>query len=164
MWSSDLFKSEARKAQPYAQMVAARLRGAGIGCTADPLSIRDSIADIPNYAGQQDIELDAGGFIEVKSNRLRFTDDPTTFPYETALLKSVNSWNKFVVKPLAIVLVSRITHKMLWLNTDTEPAWFITRKFDRVRGITSTAYTVHRDYLTTFTAGVETLRRQTHGF
>lgn len=157
MWSTALFKSEARKAQPYAQLVAARLRGAGIGCTADPLTIRPTVGHIADYAGQQDIELDAGGYLEVKSKRVTFTDDPDTFPYETVLLKSVNGWDGFTVKPLTIVLVSRHTHKMLAVTTDTEPAWYVTDQFDRARGITWSAYSCHRAQLVTFMDAVEYL-------
>lgn len=163
MWSTELFKSEARKAQPYAQLVAARLRGAGIGCTADPLTIRNSIADIANYAGQQDIQLDAGGYVEVKSKRVAFTDDPDTFPYENVLLKSVNGWRGFTMKPLAIVLVSRHTHKMVAVTTDTEPAWYVTHQFDRVRGVNFTAYTVDRNHLVTFSETVEYLHTHIGG-
>ena len=167
VWSSELFKSEATQAQPYAQLVAARLRGAGIACTADPLSLRHSLDDIHRYKDQQDIQLDAGGFIEVKSRRLRFTDDPATYPYDTALLDSVTSWNQKTVTPLAIVLVSRATYRMLMVLADTRPAWIVTQQFDRVRGYTSTAYSCHRDQLITFTAGTDylhnTIRRQNYG-
>ena len=87
------------------------------------------------------------GYIEVKSRKLGFNSDPDSFPMPTAFVDTVSGWRKKEKLPLAIVLVSQMTGKILVVPVTTSSNWKTIKSFDRKRKIEDLWYTVSKDLL-----------------
>lgn len=156
--SAKVFWSEAAVGQQWAEKVAATLNNCGINCYATPLEFATGIEDRARFENEQDIIFTSQtGCIEVKSRRLKFTNDPNSYPYETAFVDTVQGWNKKYPKPLAVVLISQITAAKLVIPVSTQQQWGRVNAYDRVRHFRENWYTVNKTMLTPFTQLVEWL-------
>lgn len=72
--------------------------------------------------------------IECKSRRLDFGEDPSSYPYQTALVDTVYGWDRKADPVAAVVLISRVTRGMLVVPVSTQPTWSVKKTFDRTRG------------------------------
>jgi len=150
-YSNELFQREATIGQTYAEKVATELQKRKIPCYATELEFAKNEADRKRFENEQDVILTTQtGCIEVKSRRLAFRNDPTTYPYGTAFVDTVIGWDKKNPRPLAVVLVSQITDAMLVVPVSTQPKWTQHAAFDRVRQINENWYQVKRSDLKTF--------------
>lgn len=146
-----LFRSEAKIGQRWAEQVANSLNSSGVDCYATPLEFAQSIEDRVRFENEQDVVFTSqAGCIEVKSRRLRFTDDPSTYPYATAFVDTVSGWNKKQPKPLAVVLVSQLTTAKLVVPVSTQSQWGRVNAYDRVRQFQENWYTVNKQLLVPF--------------
>jgi hypothetical protein len=75
------------------------------------------------FANERDVIVAGEIILEVKSRKLRFTENPIWFPFPTANLCTVPRWERRTEKPLAFVLHSRETGDMLVCSSATEPVW-----------------------------------------
>ena len=160
-YSKELFVSEATIGQTYAEMVADRLNEAEIKCHATELTFAATDAQIKEYENEQDIVFDMmPGCLEVKSRRLKFTDSTSSFPYPDAFVDTCSGWDKKQPKPIAVVMVSQLTNKMLTVPSSTEKEWVKKRSFDNVRQITDIWYYVAKSSLKPFDDLVLYLQRR----
>lgn len=160
--SDEIFRREATIGQEYAELVAARLCEKGINAEATELTFAASEEEIADYEDEQDVVLDTGHCVEVKSRNLNFTDDPKSFPYTTAFVDTVAGWRKKKNKPVAVIFVSRATKDMLVIMGDTDSKWGHVKKFDRIRKHYDTFHIVPRKMLLSFEEAVEEIKRQIH--
>ena len=163
-YSRELFVSEATIGQTYAEKVAARLRAADIDCYATELTFASTDEEIDTYANEQDLVFDdMDGCLEVKSRRLKFTDDPSSFPYPDAFVDTCSGWDKKDPKPFGVVMVSQFTDKMLVVPKSSENNWTKKASFDKVRQIKDVWYYANKSDLKTLDELIEfLLRRQEH--
>lgn len=157
----DVFRREAVIGHTWSQRVANALNLSGIKCHATPLEFAKDAQDRARFGNEQDVVLDLlPGCIEVKSRAdLYFTDDPKTYPYETAFVDTVHGWDKKDPRPHAVVLVSRPTGHFLVVGAGSQEHWTKEVRFDRQRKITDTFYMAHKQYLRPFDRLVEHLVR-----
>jgi hypothetical protein len=156
--SATVFRSEATIGQQWSQKVANELNNCGVDCYATPLEFATSIEDRARFENEQDVIFTSQtGCIEVKSRRLKFTNDPTSYPYLTAFVDTVQGWDKKSPKPLAVVLVSQITSAKLVIPVSTQSQWGRVNAYDRVRHFRENWYTVNKTALTPFPQLVEWL-------
>ena len=163
-YSRDLFVSEATIGQTYAEKVAERLRAAHIVCRATELTFATTDEQIKEYENEQDIVFEhMDGCLEVKSRRLKFTDNPSSFPYADAFVDTCSGWDKKSPKPFGVVMVSQFTDKMLVVPRSSEGNWVKKSSFDRVRQINDVWYYACKSDMKTFDELCEFLfRRQEH--
>lgn len=141
-----IFAEHAKIGQTWAEHVAQDLNKYGIDCKATPLEFAKSVADRARFENEQDIVLEKG-CLEVKSRRLKFTDDPESFPYPTAFVDTIFGWEKKSPFPLAVILVSQITEAKLVVPVSTYEKWGKQHSFDRIRKHSDVWYTVRKEYL-----------------
>lgn len=161
--SDEIFRREATIGQKYAELVAARLTECGINAEATELTFAASEEEIKDYEDEQDVVLDSGHCVEVKSRNLDFGKDPKSFPYTTAFVDTVGGWKKKKNKPVAVVFVSRVTDEMLVVMGDTDETWGHVKKFDRIRKHYDTFHIVPRKMLLSFDEAVEQIKEKTDG-
>lgn len=156
--NDQLFFEQLEIGHDWAEKVATRLSAAGVGASATPMTRRSSVDHRHEYRNEQDVVIARGHrAVEVKSRNLAFFEEPSTYPYPTALLDTVSGWNAKHPKPIAVVLVSQITGAMLVAPLSTSDNWTVTSAHDRVRGIDDRWYTVDVDDLIPFPVFVQRL-------
>lgn len=159
--STAVFRSEAAIGQQWSQKVASTLNNLGVNCYATPLEFATSVEDRARFENEQDVIFTSQtGCIEVKSRRLKFTDDPNSYPYDTAFVDTVLGWDKKNPKPLAVVLVSQLTAAKLVIPVSTQQQWGRVNAYDRVRHFRENWYTVNKTMLTPFSQLVEWLQNR----
>lgn len=135
-YSKELFVSELTIGTKWAFYVADFLNANGIACHATEMELAETEAEIPEFSkNEKDIILhDIEGSIEVKSRRLTF-NDWLSYPWDEMFVDTVSGWHKKEEKPLAVIVVSQVTGKMLVIPRETEPNWFKFSGFDKIRQI-----------------------------
>lgn len=135
-YSKELFVSELTIGTKWAFYVADFLNEQGIACHATEMELAETEADIPKFSkSEKDIILhDIEGSLEVKSRRIVF-NDWLSYGYDEMFVDTVSGWHKKEEKPLAVIVVSQITGKMLVIPSETEPNWFKFSGYDKIRGI-----------------------------
>lgn len=159
--TDEIFRREATIGQKYAELVAARLRCHNINATATELTFAETEEQIKDYADEQDVVLDDGRCVEVKSRSLEFYDDPKSFPYSTAFVDTVGGWKKKINKPVAVVFVSRVTDQMLVVMGCTDHEWGAIKKFDRIRKHYDNFHTVKKSGIISFREAAEIIKNGT---
>lgn len=157
--NDQLFFEQLEIGHDWAEKVATRLTAAGVSASATPMVRRLSVDHRHEFRNEQDVVLARGHrAVEVKSRNLAFFEEPSTYPYPTALLDTVSGWDAKHPKPVAVVLVSQITGAMLVAPLSTSDNWTVTNAHDRVRGIDDRWYTVDVDDLIPFPVFIQRLR------
>jgi hypothetical protein len=165
MENEKLFVQQLKVGNKWTEYVAEKLRENDIGAYATDLEIRDGVEDRYRFTNEQDILFNTmPGCIEVKSRKIKFFDDPYSYPMQTAFVDTVFGWDKKVPKPLAVVLVSQITKEILVVPVSTENKWGTSTHFDKVRKITETSYTVDKGLLKTFSEFTDWLKTRQANF
>jgi len=151
MENENLFVQQLKIGNKWTEYVASKLREKRIDAYATELEVREKVEDRHRFTNEQDILFNnMPGCVEVKSRKIKFFDDPMSYPMQTAFVDTVLGWNKKSPKPLAVVLVSQITKSMLVVPVSTENKWGTSTHFDKVRKITETSHTVDKGLLKTF--------------
>lgn len=132
----------------WQRYVADFFKGRGFVVDLPEFSWRESAAQIINYSDTRDLTV-AGHRVEVKSRALSFTDDPSTFPHDRAIVDTVSSYEAYKIKPIAYVFVSQTTKSMLWTPASDRDSvrWRVDTLRDSVRKIVDKFYQVRRDEL-----------------
>jgi hypothetical protein len=151
MKNEKLFVQQLKIGNKWTEYVAEKLRENNINAYATELEIRDTVGDRHRFTNEQDILFNGmPGCLEVKSRKIKFSNNPLSYPMQTAFVDTVFGWDKKNPKPLAVALVSQITREILVVPVSTEKTWGTSTHFDKVRGITETSYTIDRGLLKTF--------------
>jgi hypothetical protein len=160
-YSKELFVSELTIGTKWAFYVADFLNAQGISCHATEMELAETEADIPEFSkNEKDIILhDIEGSIEVKSRRLVF-NDWLSYAWDEMFVDTVSGWHKKAEKPLAIIVVSQITGKMLVIPSETEPNWFKFSGYDKIRGIHDTWYMAKKKDILDIDEYLEILKAQ----
>jgi hypothetical protein len=153
----DLFEAELQEGHTWAQRVHERFLYHGLASRLTPYSICDDLDDRWMYAQEQDIHV-WDYPIEVKSRRLEFTQDPRSYPYGSAFVDTVFGWDRKETKPLAVVLVSRVTSDMLVVSHKSQQSWGKESSYDRVRNMGEEWYTCPKGLLLPFETLTDWLR------
>ena len=160
-YSAELFIKQLSIGHKWAKHVAERLNDQGVMCEVTEMEIRRDLSDRAKFADEKDIVFNnMPGYLDVKSNTLKFSDDPHSFPYYKAFVDTKYGWDRKAEKPLAIVLVSQFTGDMLVIPTSTEKTWEPVDKYDRVRQINDTFLQIKKTNLRRFSDLVEWLIRR----
>ena len=113
-YTQELFVRELAIGHKWSEYVAAVLNNSGIKCEATPMRIAQSEEERLSFATEKDVVFtEMTGHIEVKSRRLSFSDDPNSYPKDTAFVDTEFGWNLKNPLPLAVVLVSQETSSLL---------------------------------------------------
>jgi hypothetical protein len=147
--NDELFIKELTTGNKWANYVAEHLNDSEIDCYSPKMVIRNSIDQISEFSeNDKDIIFNRmSGNLEVKSRNLNFSSDPSSYPYGTAFVDTVNGWNSKKEKPLAVILVSQKTSEMLVAPVSTENLWSTTSLYDNVRGIHDTWIIIEKNLL-----------------
>lgn len=160
--NDDLFFDELAEGHEWAERVAAKLRAAALPVEVTPMRRRATIEHRHEFAKEVDLFVGSKRVpIEVKSRRLRFTDDPATYPYNTAFIDTVSGWDAKEPRPMAVVLISQHTGGMLVVPPSTSPSWVRESRRDRVRNIQDTWYCAPKGQLKTMDSLIDWLRPRT---
>lgn len=161
MNNEKLFVQQLKIGNKWTEYVAEKLRENKINAYATELEVRDTVDDRHRFTNEQDILFESmPGCVEVKSRKIKFFDDPHSYPMQTAFVDTVFGWEKKKPKPLAVVLVSQITKSMLVVPVSTEKMWGTSTHFDKVRQITETSHTVDKSLLKPFSDFVDWLKNR----
>jgi hypothetical protein len=153
-----LFFEELREGHRAAELVADALRERDLHVVVTPLEVRDRVEDRHDFADEHDLLVGARRpcRIDVKSRNLKFAG-PNDYPYATAFVDTVAGWRQKTHKPVAIVLVSKLTGGMAVIPRSSEEDWRSQPRFDRRRQIEDDFFLVDKRELTAFDALVEWL-------
>jgi hypothetical protein len=117
------FLQDLRDSHAGSVAVVERLKRAGIPAyTTEPEEAKTPW-EKARFANERDVVTAGDHILEVKSRKLRFTEQPLVFPFPTANLCTVPRWQRRTEKPLAFVLHSRETGDMLVASVASEPYW-----------------------------------------
>jgi hypothetical protein len=162
--NDELFRKKLQEGWATEVYAENRLRSHGIDVKRD-----DEERDITKhdhdrraeYKNQIDLIINEKDYLEVKGRKLKFTDDPKTFPsyFPTAIVMSVSSWNGHNPKRTMVIYVSNITGGILGIPCDEESRkhWIEDWVFDTERKIKDKAFLCPRQYLISFDDIVERL-------
>ena len=151
MTSDEFFREQLRRGDYWAEQVARRIREAGKFAKASPTQFAETEAEREHFkVFDKDIELSNNRVLEVKSRNLSFTDDPASFPYETAFMDTVEGWLAKDVQPVAVAVVSQVTGAVVVAPVSRFSEWTRLDTFDRVRGFAVTVYECPKGLLKTF--------------
>lgn len=135
----------------WAEHVAKRIREAGKYAVASPTEFAETEAEREHFkVFDKDITLSRGRVLEVKSRDITFTDDPASFPYETAFMDTVEGWAAKDVTPVAVAVVSQKTGAVVVAPVSKFDQWTKSTTFDRKRGFEIHVWNCHRNLLKTF--------------
>lgn len=151
--NDELFFKELHKGRQYELYIGMLLMNEGFAVKCSPK--RDSVKrrninDRHKFVDQMDLLV--GTFekspisFEVKSRNLHFTC-PDDYPYETAIVSSVDSWKKRKRKPHVTLLISQKTKKIIGISRSSFDNWIIKEdQKDYVRNIIDPSYLCHKDF------------------
>lgn len=160
----DVFYKEIADGHRWARHVAQLLQSNLIECHVDDPTIAKTRKEVALYRSEQDIILDkVKGCIEVKSRDLYFTNEPRSFPYETAFVDTCFGWDSKNPKPLAVALVSKKTSCVIVVPVSSQSRWGKRKTFDRQRRIEDVWYTVDRAEIKPFSELVKFLQVRQNG-
>lgn len=158
MVDDEFFREQLRRGDYWAEQVAKRIREAGKFAKASPTEFAETEAEREHFKQfDKDIELSNNRVLEVKSRNLSFSDDPTSFPYETAFMDTVEGWLAKDVQPVAVAVVSQVTGAVLVAPVSRFSEWTRLETFDRVRGFPVTVFECPKALLKTFQAFIDWL-------
>lgn len=162
--NEELFREELEAGHQAAEEVARRIEAAGIPVSVTPLRLRDSIEERYEFADEFDLLVGERHpcKVDVKSRRLAFTG-PADYPYPTAFVDTVSGWEAKGSKPVAVVLVSRLSGGLAVIGLSTREHWSIVRRFDHVRRIEDRFYAVPRERLRSFESFTDYLKERERG-
>ena len=143
----DLFFSELREGYEWQKEVCSRLRAYGLIVQLPALSVRTNVSEIYKYKNELDLRVN-GKIVEVKSRRLSFTS-PQDFPYECALVDTVNGYDQKSPKPTFVLSISRETGSIIGVHGASQPFWYKRKMFDNIRYIRDLFYVCRRKYMLT---------------
>ena len=149
--NADLFRRELLEGRRWQEWAAAELAIRGLRVEVPDFAFRDRIEDADEFT-RYDQDLTIRGtavgdvVLEVKSRPLHFLD-PAGYPYETALVDTVDGWGAKQIEPRAVLLVSRPARRMLVVASATRPSWTIQRRHDQVRNTWADFYECPRTLL-----------------
>lgn len=147
----ELFLQQLKLGDLWADHVAAEIRKLGKEAVASPHQVATTQAERDMFTEfDKDIKLSRDRVLEVKSRSLSFTDDPATFPYETAFIDTVEGWKAKDVTPVAVAIVSQKTGAIVIAPVSKQPEWSQSRVHDRLRGFDITVYECPRIFLKSF--------------
>jgi len=164
-WLEDdaTFFRELRSGHGQAERVGDRFCAAGLAVEVTPMAIRASVDTRDEFHDEADIliwlAIDRYMIVEVKSRRLHFTDDPCSYPYRTAFVDAVETWDGKTRPRVAHVLVSQSCGGMLVVPYTSRQFWWRERRYDRIRRIDRNFYMMHARHLVTFASLVAYLQR-----
>jgi hypothetical protein len=156
----DKFVSRLKTGHQYAEYAAERLTQRGLHVEITPLEIREDIEARHRFADEFDLRVGEGlHIVDVKSRTLKFSG-PGDYPYATAFVDTVSSWERKTHKPCAIVLVSQPTGGLAVIRASTRPQWTRSWRYDHDRRIWDWFFEVSCDELATFDQFVDWLHAQ----
>jgi len=158
-----LFIAERTAGHEFELAVADALLRLGFAVQCKPPMHRADISKVALYADQQDILAGTWArplWIEVKSRKLKFTDDPATFPYDTTMVDTLSGWQAKPAHPVAVVLISQATGAKLVVPVSTATQWGVEKQYDHTRGIMDRFLCAPRDVLRTWQEFTEWLEKQ----
>lgn len=145
----------------YNEIVAQRLRDAGIACEVPELELVSSKEDIQRMTeNEKDIILGNGLVLEVKSRGIGFSEDPSLFWQKDIYVDTVSGYEAKKVKPYAYVMVSQKSGNMLVVHSDTKDKWFKKTVTDPYRKVTDVFYKIEKAHLDTWDSLIERLQRK----
>jgi hypothetical protein len=149
-WTTKDFHGELQDGHSWAQKVANYLNAQGLDCTCTPISYAKTQAEIEVFTKtDKDITFNKmTGNLEVKSLRTEFTS-PKDWPWQTAIVDTASGWKQKEEKPVAVILVSKITGAMIAVPVSTEHEWKVERRFDSLRKFEDNFLMVSRRHLRT---------------
>ena len=153
-----LFFEQLEIGHSWAQYVADKICQRNIPCYATKMEKRSSKSDRFRFRTEKDILFDnMPGYLDVKANSYKFSDDPMSFPYKAPFVDTAHGWANKAEKPLAVLLVSQQTGSIIVIPVSTEKMWVPVKKFDRVRKIEDTFLTIDKSLIRTFDEFIEWL-------
>lgn len=152
------FKSELIGGYDWELFVAWQMLLEGFSVQVSKLKIRARVEDRHKFAQQKDLKVN-GWIYEIKSRNEKFTC-PIDYPYGTAFVETVKSWDAKIMKPVATLLVSRETKVILAVPLSSRFAWKVEEKYDRTREINETFYASPKRFLWDFNYLVQHIREQ----
>lgn len=157
-----LFAAQLAIGDRHCRAVTERIRAeTGLPVHSPRSRMRSCLDDRRAFEQEVDIIVGEGvgaRRLEVKSRDLRFSDSPRSYPYQTAFVDTRSGWDKKVVKPVALVLVSQQTGAMLALNVERSRHLWVPRiSGDKVRGFRDERYEVPRSELRSMRRFIEWL-------
>ncbi len=149
-WSTKDFHRELEAGHSWAQKVTDYLNAQGVDCTCTPISYAKTQAEIEVFTKKdKDITFNSmDGNLEVKSLRTEFTS-PSDWPWATAIVDTASGWRQKEEKPMAVILVSKITGAMIAVPVSTEGEWKIEKRFDSLRKFEDNFLMVAKTHLRT---------------
>jgi hypothetical protein len=145
----NVFLRELKKGYGWQLWVAVQFLKEGFAVKVPPLEIRPNHDSIDDYTDHGDIIVllgSRGAYFECKSRGLYF-NSVLDYPHDTAFVDRVNTWRRKATKAVAILLVSRITGKIIVVPASTEKDWLREERFDRVRQYRREYYMAMRNSL-----------------
>jgi len=130
--------------------VAFELFDAGHAIRSQKLMLRDTVDDRVDFVDQCDLLVNERDWVEVKGRELTFTG-PDDFPFPTAFVGRCSRWEQRSELPVAVVLLSRVTHaKVVVPVRSTRKHWTREHCWDRVTREWEWSYACPKELLCTW--------------
>ncbi len=130
------FAAQLSQGHKWTSFIADKLNSSGVDCRVDDMRIAQTIEERKEFHNEQDIIFTSmNGCLEVKSQSVRFTDEPSSFPYKRCIVDTKLGWSRKSPRPLATVLVCIHTSQAIVVPSSTEHLWVPEQKYDRFRKI-----------------------------
>lgn len=162
-WSTNdaLFFKELKEGHNWQYLPATFFHLSGLQVEIPELRIRSSIQEAQKWKDSADLIVQ-GQLIEVKSRNERFIT-PESFPYSTIFIDTVSGYDAKKIKPLAYVMISRITGSMLAMRSTSNKGWMIESRWDHVRKIHDDFYVGSKNNLQTLDILVSYIKKVSNG-
>ena len=146
----ELFIAELKKGHKWQLWVGLQFLKEGFIVQVPNLKIRKNHDEINKYSDSGDVIVFLNNerySFECKSRNLEFTNKEN-YPYDTVFVDRTKTWErKRNNKPLAIIIISQQTGKLVVVSSKTEKYWMIEERIDSVRNYTRSYYMVDKKYL-----------------
>jgi hypothetical protein len=145
--------------QKWQEYVAKTLRRVGIQAEAESEPWDETRERVEEFAKYQ-ADLIVGGRypFEIKSKVVPFTS-PTDYPFDTVLLDTVDGWDKKVIKPRGLLIVSQPTGAILGFGLKSHPKFGTVNIYDKYVEQHDYYYTLPKRLLLSFDEIVAGMRK-----
>lgn len=155
--NDELFFKELKLGHSWQAYPALFLTLHGFKVEMPNLSIRENINEADKYKNSADIIIN-GKILECKSRNESFTSI-SDFPYETIIVDTVSGYDAKNPKPLAYIMISKITGSMLCLPSLMSSKWVKKSIKDQTRRILDEFYMANKGLLLTMDKLVKHLQK-----
>jgi len=163
-WNDTDYRKAFAEGHKRNQYVAGLIAAKGIWVECPPLQFAKNKDEINHFTQNETDVRTRAGTLEVKGQSRLFTWDVGSFPYETQIIDTVESWVGKREKPIAYVMVCNTNMNCVVISTKTQPEWQKRKLFDRLKRRTFEFYVAESGVIVSFASLLTYLNARDKGW